>query len=206
LDYRLYYFHDPMCSWCWGYRPTWQRLQATLPEEVGVQYVLGGLAPDSDEPMPAAMRVAVEGHWRQIQNLLGTEFNFAFWRHCHPRRDTYKACRALIAARATGLEMEMLEAIQRAYYLRALNPSETDVLVQLAVETGMQAEPFRSRLLAAETEQQLQDEINLTRAWQVQGFPSLLLRVAERNDPLPVDYRDEEVTLARLRRLLEQTR
>ncbi|MFT6977114.1 MAG: putative protein-disulfide isomerase, partial [Shewanella psychromarinicola] len=22
----LYYVHDPMCSWCWGYRPTWDTL------------------------------------------------------------------------------------------------------------------------------------------------------------------------------------
>ncbi|MCP4060185.1 MAG: DsbA family protein, partial [Pseudoalteromonas sp.] len=20
---KLIYVHDPMCSWCWGYKPTW---------------------------------------------------------------------------------------------------------------------------------------------------------------------------------------
>ena len=42
----LYYVHDPMCSWCWGFRPTWLALQDQLPEGVRVQRLLGGLAPD----------------------------------------------------------------------------------------------------------------------------------------------------------------
>ena len=50
----LYYLHDPMCSWCWGYRPTWLKLKAALPHYVQVEYLLGGLAPDNDEPMPVA--------------------------------------------------------------------------------------------------------------------------------------------------------
>ena len=202
MDYRLYYFHDPMCSWCWGYRPTWQRLQAKLPKDISVEYILGGLAPDSNEAMPDAMQSAVEGYWQQIRNQLGTEFNFDFWQQCQPRRDTYKACRAVIAARTDGLEMEMLEAIQRAYYLRAMNPSEIEVLVQLAVETGMVAKSFRDRLLATETDQQLQKEIKLTRSWQVQGFPSLIFAVAGSHTPLPIDYTDEDATLQRLWALL----
>jgi protein-disulfide isomerase-like protein with CxxC motif len=56
----------------------------------------------------------------------GTEFNFDFWTKCQPRRDTYKACRAVIAASQQNAEEAMIEAIQKAYYLRAMNPSEHD--------------------------------------------------------------------------------
>jgi len=48
----LYYIHDPMCSWCWAFRPVWGEVQRRLPETVSVTYLLGGLAPDSDAPMP----------------------------------------------------------------------------------------------------------------------------------------------------------
>ena len=190
-----------MCSWCWGYRPTLNKLLAKLPADVTVEYVLGGLAPDNDEAMPAEMRDAIEGYWRKIQNLLGTEFNFAFWHQCQPRRDTYKACRAVIAARAEGMDLAMLDAIQRAYYLRAMNPSDIDTLVILAQELGLDAASFRARLLSEETDSQLQKEINLGRQWQIQGFPALVLQVDERRYALPVDYQDEEVTLKVLKGL-----
>lgn len=200
----LYYCYDPMCSWCWGYRPTLNKLLAKLPAELNVEFILGGLAPDTAEPMPAAMRDTIEGYWRKIQGLLGTEFNFDFWRQCQPRRDTYKACRAIIAARPEGKQRGMLEAIQQAYYLRAMNPSEIDVLLQLAEEIGMNPDTFRVRLLCGATDQQLQKEITQVRQWQVQGFPSLVLECNERRYLLPVDYQDEEVTLKRLKELLTE--
>ena len=43
----LYYIHDPMCSWCWAYRPTLMQLRENLPDDIRWQNVLGGLAPDT---------------------------------------------------------------------------------------------------------------------------------------------------------------
>ena len=31
-DAVLVYVHDPMCSWCYGFRPTWVGLRAILPQ------------------------------------------------------------------------------------------------------------------------------------------------------------------------------
>ncbi|MBE8572891.1 DsbA family protein, partial [Vibrio sp. OPT46] len=31
MDIKLYYVHDPMCSWCWGYKPTLDKLKQQLP-------------------------------------------------------------------------------------------------------------------------------------------------------------------------------
>ena len=51
MNKRLIYVHDPMCSWCWGFAETWQTLTEQLPADMPVVRLLGGLAPDSDEPM-----------------------------------------------------------------------------------------------------------------------------------------------------------
>ena len=41
----LYYVHDPMCSWCWGFAPVWQEVRERLTDSpVQVKYLLGGLA------------------------------------------------------------------------------------------------------------------------------------------------------------------
>lgn len=192
---QLYYVLDPMCSWCWGYRPEWTKLREALPDRVRVLNVLGGLAPDSDQPMTPEMQRRIRGHWRRIRALLGTEFNEAFWDRCQPRRDTYKACRAVVVAAAQKLEEEMIRAIQHAYYLRAMNPSEPEVLARLAFEIGLDPERFRNDLESAATQAEFQRHLDLRHALGVHSFPSLVLDIDGRIEKLPVNYRDHQKTL-----------
>lgn len=206
MRYRLYYAHDPMCSWCWGFRPVWQRLQARLPAGIAVTPLLGGLAPDNQQPMPESMQRQLQDTWRRIQQRIpGTRFNFEFWTRCRPRRSTYPACRAVIAAgtQAPEREDDMLRAIQTAYYLQARNPSETDTLVELAVEIALDPGRFRRDLGAAATEARLRSEIDLSRQLGITGFPGLALDVGGSRWPVPVDYTDPEPMLASIRSLLE---
>jgi putative protein-disulfide isomerase len=199
----LYYVHDPMCSWCWGYRPAWLALKSGLPPGVVVANVVGGLAPDTDEEMPEAMRLKIQAHWRRIEGLLGTAFNFDFWTCCHPRRDTYKACRAVVAARRHGLEEEMIEAIQRAYYERALNPSEPDVLARLGGEIGLDEAAFRDELYDERTESAFQVQLSLARELGVDSFPSLVLESPGGRRRIQVDYRNPASTLSAIGEILQ---
>lgn len=195
----LFYFHDPMCSWCWGYRPTWQTLQQLLPSSINVEYRVGGLAADSDEPMPIDMANTIQSHWRRIESELGTAFNYDFWTQCEPRRSTYPACRAVIAAKQQGKEQEMIQGIQEAYYLRAMNPSNVNTLVQIAKEQGLDIERFEQDVHAANTETTLLEQVQLARQWQVPGFPSLMLSIGSALYPIEVNYNDAEATNRQIR-------
>jgi putative protein-disulfide isomerase len=69
-----------MCSWCWGFRPALETLLAGLPPAIEVERLLGGLAPDSREPMPQSLREQLQQTWRRIQECIpGARFNFDFW-------------------------------------------------------------------------------------------------------------------------------
>lgn len=197
----LYYFHDPMCSWCWGYRPVWQQLKAALPADIQVHNVLGGLAPDTDEIMPLELQTQIQGHWQYIEALLGTRFNYDFWNNNQPRRATYKACRAVLAATEQGYELAMIEAIQQAYYLRAMNPSDTTVLVELAAELGLDSGRFSDALESQKVHQQLAQQIEFSSTAPIAGFPSLVLEVAGQQHQVQVDYKDYHPTLAQIKAL-----
>ncbi len=191
----LFYIHDPMCSWCWGYRPTWKRLEQILPDKVCVQYVLGGLAPDTNAPMSLELQYTIQGYWRKIHSELSAEFNFEFWKKCKPRRSTYQACRAVIAAKQQRHELEMIESIQRAYYLRAMNPSDSITLVLLAKELGLDENQFVTDLISIQTEKELQQQIQFVRAAPTKGFPALLLNLRNNLIPMEVNYTNAEETL-----------
>ena len=99
-----------MCSWCWGFAPVLEEIAGELPRSVDLQYVMGGLARDSDEPMPEEVRSYVQNAWREVSTATGARFNWEFWEKCQPRRSTYPACRAALAGGLQGALPEMFAA------------------------------------------------------------------------------------------------
>ena len=198
MQNTLIYVHDPMCSWCWGFEPTRQKIFTALSGKMQIRRLVGGLAPDSDVPMPAEMRTMLEQTWQRIQQTIpGTEFNFDFWRKCSPRRSTYPANRAVIAAREQGVDFDglMTARIQQAYYLEARNPSDNSTLIELAAEIGLDAGQFETSLVAEATEEKLIAEIDSTRKIGINSFPSLAVAGADGLHHVRLDYTEPEAML-----------
>ena len=192
-DAQLHYLHDPMCSWCWGFKPTWNIVTKQLKGKIQIISLLGGLAPDSDEDMPLQIRDYVQSNWRRIEEKIpGTKFNYDFWTNCKPRRSTYPACRAVISARFQNPDCEtlMISAIQKCYYLDSQNPSNEDVLVRLARELGLDAEKFRFDLRSEKVSETLLTEISLAKSLEMQRMPSLSLQTGRELKAISIDYLD----------------
>lgn len=201
MSKKLIYVHDPMCSWCFGFSKVYQQLTEQLPGNVALIRLLGGLAPDTDEIMPESTRQMVQQNWRRIeQQIPGVEFNYDFWTKCQPRRATYPACRAVIAAREQGDEYDisMTRQIQQAYYRQARNPSDNETLIELAGELGLDQERFSVQLVAEHTQQRLLDEIANTRAIGVSGFPSLVLQNDDGLQSVLINYTDVDAVLEQI--------
>jgi putative protein-disulfide isomerase len=176
MIYTLYYVHDPMCSWCYAFKPTLDKLKENLKENIKIVNVVGGLAKHSDEIMPLDMQEKIEDIWYEIEKQVGTKFNHDFWRNCKPRRSTYLSCQATILARKENKENEMIDAIQEAYYLKAQNPSDATTLIALAKQIGMDEKKFEEDLKSQKIEDDLQEELNFRRSLYVRSFPSLVLK------------------------------
>jgi len=198
----LYYIHDPMCSWCWAFKKTWASLVDSLPTTIQIEYLVGGLAPDSNEPMPKEMQNAIAGYWEVIQQKVpGTEFNFDFWEKTTPRRSTYPACRAVVAVKHINKEKEqdMINAIQEAYYLKAENPSDVETLINCAERIGVNKDSFSQALSSDETNQAFLKQISTARSMHVNSFPSLVLKVEDTISPVFIDYNDADAILNQIR-------
>lgn len=198
----LYHCYDPMCSWCYGFSSVWQQVLAELDESIEVKYLLGGLAPDTEQPMPDEMQANIRDNWRRIQQEIpGTSFNFDFWAKCQPRRSTYPSCRAVIAARMQSPESEygMVVAIRHAYYQQARNPSDIDVLVDIAASIGLDRQRFIYDIASSDCEEHLQREIQQCRDLDVYSFPSLVLKQGKSYTLLDIDYNDKKVILDQIR-------
>lgn len=194
----LFYIYDPMCSWCYAFEAGWRRLQNRLPERVQVTYVLGGLAPDTNEPMPEDLRVMIRQTWRKIEETVPeVHFNYTFWTSNTPVRSTYPACRAILAARkqdaAAGTEMR--REIQKAYYQNALNPSKSGTLIQCAREIGLDVALFTADLASVDIQTALEEELRLAGRLNAFVFPSLRFQYQDKLYSIHVDYISDEKML-----------
>ena len=205
MIYSLYHVHDPMCSWCYAFKPTLDELRKHLADNIKLVHVVGGLAKHSDEVMPKEMQEKIEDIWYEIEDVVGTKFNHDFWKDCLPRRSTYLACQATILARTEDKEDEMIEAIQEAYYQKALNPSDASTLIELAKNIGMDEKKFEEDLKSQKIEEDLQNELNFRRSLNVRSFPSLILKYKKELYPINIKYNDYESMLNQINDMVENS-
>ena len=158
-----------------------------------MDYLLGGLAPDSNERMPIETREYVKGNWKRIQEMIpDIRFNYDFWTSCEPKRSTYPACRAVICAKQqhTDFENLMIHGIQKSYYLEAQNPSNEDVLINIAKKLGLDINKFKIDLKSSQVNEILLNEIKLSRSMDINSMPSLVLQIDETLKVIDIDYLD----------------
>jgi len=202
----LYYVHDPMCSWCWGFSHTLDELLSQLPKNIEVKRLLGGLAFDSDVPIPESMQQQIKRNWLRIEDTIpDVKFNFDFWEKTIPRRSTYPSCRAVIAARQQGevYDVLMTKAIQRAYYHEAKNPSNNSTLIELAKELKLSVSEFENDFFSDEIQNKLMKEVALSRELYADSFPNLVLEVKNKTFTIHLNYNHSQTMLNEINNILQ---
>lgn len=198
IQHTLYYVYDPMCAWCYAFATTFNEVKKNLPSNIKIVYVLGGLAPYSNIPMPKEMQEKIESIWYDITSVVGTKFNHNFWKNNTPYRSTYLSCQATIAARKQGKEFEMIKAIQKGYYQDALNPSLEKDLIKMAKDIDFDLEKFSKEFISKEFEELLSDDLNLRRKLNVRSFPSLVLKYKKEAYPINITFNEPKKILAQI--------
>ena len=168
-----------MCSWCWGFAPEIESLEADLPVEV----VVGGLRPGpAAQPLEERLAGFLRSHWIEIAERTGQPFDPAFL----DRRDgwiydTEPAAIAVTQARAMEPEttLEYFTTVQHGFYAEGLDITDFEVLAGLATRVGFDEGAFRSRLETEDAKKAAWADFTRSRSWGIGGFPALIGELAD---------------------------
>lgn len=187
---RIFYFADPMCSWCWGFSPVIARIAAEAGRRAPVRLVAGGLRVGTTEPMDARAKAMVREHWEHVQAATGQPFDFAFFAREGFVYDTGPACRAAVAMRNLAPEQTFayLEALQRGFYAEGRDVTDPAVLAALAEPFCAGADVFAAVYAAPEVEEATAADFRLTQALGIAGFPAVVLKDEAGLVPLTIGY------------------
>ena len=196
----LWYFADPMCSWCWGFAPTIDILRPAYRDRLKIALVLGGLRPGESAPMTATARDDILHHWHEVHARTGQPFRFDDALPDGFVYDTEPAARAVIAAGSLdpASTFPVFKAIQSAFYAEGRDVTHAGVLAQIAAEQGLDAAQFSEAWASASCRDKTQAHFRQARAAGVRGFPTLIVQQGERLDTLATGCESLDVIRSRL--------
>ena len=84
----------------------------------------------------------------------------------------------------------MIYGIQKSYYLEAQNPSNEDVLINIAENLGLDIAKFKMALKSSQVNEILLDEIKLSRSMDMNSMPSLVLQINGTLKGIDIEYLD----------------
>ncbi len=92
----------------------------------------------------------------------------------------------------------LINAIQEAYYLYAKNPSKDTTLINIAKAIGLNVTQFKKDLNSKTTQQQLDNNINLSKSLGAKGFPSIILEKDSVAKLIKIDYNNSDFILKQI--------
>jgi putative protein-disulfide isomerase len=200
----LWYFADPMCSWCWGFTPALASLRTTYRDRLKIALVLGGLRPGEATPMTDAARADILHHWHQVHARTGQPFQFDGALPEGFIYDTEPASRAVVTVGGLhpALTFPMFQAIQSAFYTGGHDVTQTPVLADLAEQLGADRDSFLLAFQSDSARARTQAHFAQSRKAGVRGFPCLILQRGETLDRVVDGCLPLETVCAQLDRLL----
>lgn len=175
-DKELIYFADPMCSWCWGFAPVIEAVQARFGAKVPLHLIMGGLYPGTEKPLTEKAKATIREHWDHVHEASGQPFDFDFFDREQFVYNTEPPSRAVVAVRRSkpGAALPFLRQLHHAFYAGNRDVTDRDVLSDIAQDFGAERAIFQSvfddDLTLAETRR----DFAIAKNAGIGGFPTLI--------------------------------
>ena len=175
---RLWYFADPMCSWCWGFAPVIGAIEAAYHGRLELEVVMGGLRPGTTAPVTPSFRAEILHHWHEVERLTGQSFQFDGALPDGFVYDTEPPSRAVIVLGALRPELKFpyLKSIQSAFYTAQQDVTRAQTLSSLAVGQGISAAEFLAMFESPAARQATASQFQQTAQIGIRGFPTVVLQ------------------------------
>jgi putative protein-disulfide isomerase len=201
----LWYFVDPMCSWCWGFAPVFEKVKERYEDQAKVAFILGGLRPGGKDPVTQQFREDILHHWHEVQNTTGASFMFEGAMPDGFIYNTEIPSRAIVAVSEITPDetFPFYKEVQAAFYRDQVDVTKVEELVTLAEKHGVESAQFLEKFNSDDAKEKTYGHFQKAREFGVRGFPSLVLQTDERYHLITNGYRSFEDIQSELDPLLK---
>ena len=167
-----------MCSWCWGFAPTIQKISTEYFEDAPLTITTGGLHAYDTDPMSDDYKATIRHHWEDVYRTTGAQFNYSFFDREDFVLDTEPACRAVVIVRALDntKTLTYYESISQSFYTENLDTTDINILKRLAEKAGLDVEEFVKLFESDALKQVTLKDFRFSQKLGVTGFPTFVAK------------------------------
>lgn len=175
---RLVYGFDPLCGWCFAFRPTMQAIRAAYPD-VPITLMMGGLVVGSRVGPVSESREYLINGLEQVRRTAGVSAGAAFYEKLLADgtyiSDSEPPCRAVYVAQqiAPDQAFDFADALPAAYYVDGQPLDSEDVLGALAAKHGIDAVTLLEHWRSDEARRGVQQAFMQARNAGFTSYPTL---------------------------------
>lgn len=182
----IYQFTDPTCIWCWGNEPTMRAIDYLYGDKVRIEFIMGGLIEDistlyniegSKEHIITEANHRIHENWLIASHRHGMPVSeepltlyTEQYRSSFPQNIAYEAAKRIDKLKSKS----MLRRLREATFLENRRTSQMDVLIELAIQAGLNAAEFIEQYTYGDAQADFMRDRLTCRRNGITGFPSYM--------------------------------
>ncbi len=175
----IIYIGDPMCSWCWGFVPVLEKIQAEFGEYAEFKTIVGGLRPGIHaQRMTTSVGDMIRSHWEHVEEASGQPFDYSFFDRKDFLYDTEPAAKAVVTVRhlKPEVEFDFFKDLQRAFYTKNIDITLPGSYLPYLAKYDISESDFQSHYDSIDIRKATTADFQQAKEYGVRGFPSVILR------------------------------
>lgn len=204
---KLIYVGDPMCSWCYGIAPEWDKIKNDYKDKLEIDYVMGGLRPYYNKPI-SELKDFLSDHWKHVNEASNQPFTYDILDRSDINYDTEPPSRAVVAVRAIDPHKvgEFFKASQRLFYVENGNMNLSKTYHKILSDLDLDIDKFDSLFDSDAMKDATRSEFDQAKLLGVRSFPTVLLQIGEEHYIVTQGYRTCEQMTQSIEKLIANVR
>lgn len=204
---RVVIVTDPMCSWCFGMTPEFERLRAESGSRFAFDFLLAGINTTTTQPIGDYGRRRIRSLWREVTTVTGRRFGAEL-----PASPfVYNSSRACVAVHAMRRHrgqppFDFLHALQERFFQQGDDVAQSKSLVAVATSFGMPAAAMEAALDDPELHRAAREEFTSACAYGTHALPNVLIDAGDGLRLLAGGYVDAPTLRAQIEARIGSTR
>jgi putative protein-disulfide isomerase len=193
---ELLYVYDALCGWCYGFSPVITQLFEHYNDRLDFLVLSGGMVKGESIGPVSQMAPYIKRAYKTVEQTCGVKFGEKYLNVTLESDDailtSVPAARAMAAFRIEKPRMTVLFAsrLQKAIFQDGMMCDDNESFGKIASEFELDATQFIAKMESDDITTIIENEFKMVKDMGINGFPTVLLRIGEKIEPIIRGYRD----------------
>lgn len=193
---KLFYFYDPLCGWCFGFSPVIKALEEKFKEEIEFEAISGGMVLGERVQPIRNMHSYLRDAMPRLEEMTGVKFGEAYMKIFEEGSIALSSevpCIAMTVFKSMSAasSVQFASALQNELYVYGKDLNKLENYKTLADQFKLPWEVFSEKMESDLYKTKTYEEFTFAQEMGINGFPSVVLQVADKGYLIARGYRKQ---------------